>query len=428
MGFVKNFSFTLGVRILVLAISAISSIIVVRMLGAEAQGTLTLMVTTSAVLITFFGGGLQWSNIYWVGRNKEDSNVIFFNSLVFAIAICFLLSAIYLIGGYRILNRFLPYTISVIVFIALPFLLNQHYNQAILQGFQDFFKYNIVEIFRVTSLLITYIILIVILKLRTLAAAGGWLFTVIFTSIISFYLVNKRTRLGKIRLDVRQLWKSIKVGFRACLSTSIWCLLARIDMYLIGYFLGSTSVGYYSIAVLIAELLFLAPQVAGQLIFPKAAAQERDSHLLAARVNRISIVYSLALALIIAAAGKYIFMFLFGQDFIKSFYPMIFLLPGIIAINSGSTVGYYLGGKEGYPPILIISMFLALVANIFLNLILIPRFSITGAALSSSVAYMIYITLYCIYFKKLTKLSFRDFLIPKWKDLAYLRGQVSLYK
>ncbi|GAG40288.1 unnamed protein product, partial [marine sediment metagenome] len=203
---------------------------------------------------------------------------------------------------------------------------------------------------------------------------------------------------------------------------------ARADMYLIGYFLGTTSVGYYSIAVLVAELVFLAPQVAGQLIFPKAAAQEKDSHLLAARVNRISIVYSLVLVLGVVAVGKYIIVFLFGPDFIKSFYPMLFLLPGIIAINSGSTLGYYLGGREGYPPILIVAIFSALVTNIFLNLVLIPKFGIVGAAISSSIAYMIYILVYCIYFKRQTGLVFKDFLIPKWQDLVYLRTQIRLHK
>ncbi|GAG06229.1 unnamed protein product, partial [marine sediment metagenome] len=134
MRLIENFSLTLGTQIVALAISAINSVIIVRVLGAEGQGTLTLMITTSVVIITLFGGGFQWSNIYWVGRNRNNSNVIFFNSVAFAIAICFLLLIIYLIGGHKILNHFMPGTISMIVFIALPFLLIWQYNQAILQG------------------------------------------------------------------------------------------------------------------------------------------------------------------------------------------------------------------------------------------------------------------------------------------------------
>jgi O-antigen/teichoic acid export membrane protein len=56
-------------------------------------------------------------------------------------------------------------------------------------------------------------------------------------------------------------------------------------------------------------------------------------------------------------------------------------------------------------------------------MILIPKIGISGAAISTSIAYSTFIFFYCKYFKELTTLPFREFLLPQWKDLIYFKTQ-----
>lgn len=374
-------------------------------------------------MVMLLGGGLQWSNPYWIGKDKSNLNVIFSNSLFFAGIVGILLFITYYSGGYEIAKHYTTKPLIIVILVAVPFLLIQQYNQAILQGLQNFNGFNIINVIRVTSLLIAYTVLLVCLRLDVQWAAIGWIVTILLVSIVSVYFVVKEVKNFKIVLDPKQIYSSLKVGGRATLANFSWILLSRSDIYLIGYFCGTADVGYYAIAALVAETLVITPQIVGLLIFPKASAQEKDSHLLIAKLNRITIVYSVIMATLLIFFGKPIIILLMGSDFAKSFYALLILLPGIIAVNSGSNIGSFIGGREGYPSILILSTVMALVINVSLNMILIPKIGILGAAISTSIGYSTSILLYCKYFKELTALPFREFLLPQWKDLIYFKTQ-----
>jgi len=386
------------------------------MLGSEGQGIMVIVTTSTALISIFLGGGLQWSNNYFVGKYKDKINSTFYNSIFFAIFVGFLIFVIYLLNIYIFFEKYLNRLFILMIFISVPFFLIQQYNQSILQGIQNFNKYNLINIIKVAILSFLYLILLVIFKLNIKFAVYSWLTTIILVSVISIFLVYKELDNKKINLNINQLIDSLKVGFRALIIMSLGILLFRSDYYLINYFLGVNHVGYYSIAVLIAELLFLTPQIIGQLVFPKAAAQENNLHLLIAKLNRIIIFYSVASAILLMVLGKPLIRVLLGVDFIRSYYILFFLLPGILFVNAGSTIGYYIGGKEGYPSIFIIIMLLAFLINLLLNFFLIPVLGTIGAAISTSIAYIFYISSYFIILGKKNLIPLKDLIFIKFED------------
>lgn len=67
-------------------------------------------------------------------------------------------------------------------------------------------------------------------------------------------------------------------------------------------------------------------------------------------------------------------------------YPMLALLPGVVLLGGAKVLTNEITGR-GYPHYNSINAGLALVLTVVLDLVLIPRYGVLGAALASSIAY-----------------------------------------
>ena len=77
----------------------------------------------------------------------------------------------------------------------------------------------------------------------------------------------------------------------------------------------------------------------------------------------------------------------FGEDFAPAAPALVALLPGVFFLSLYTILANYLAAI-GLPAIAVVAPFLALVLNVVLNLLLIPPYGATGAALASSAAYL----------------------------------------
>lgn len=67
---------------------------------------------------------------------------------------------------------------------------------------------------------------------------------------------------------------------------------------------------------------------------------------------------------------------------------MLALLPGVVFLGSAKVLTNEIAGR-GYPHYNSINAGLALVLTVILDLMLIPQYGVLGAALASSIAYMV---------------------------------------
>ena len=96
-------------------------------------------------------------------------------------------------------------------------------------------------------------------------------------------------------------------------------------------------------------------------------------------------------------------------------FSSIFLLPGVIIIAVAKILTSDLGGR-GRPEIGMFSALASLAINVPLNIILIPKWGISGSAVATSLTYIFASLIVMISFKKISKSSWSDFLLIKAQD------------
>lgn len=167
--------------------------------------------------------------------------------------------------------------------------------------------------------------------------------------------------------------------------------LYHVDVILLQYWRTDEVVGYYRGALSIAELLWVAP-VAVQLVLLQRVSQlwaandleaiERRSQF----VTRFVFLFTLLLALGVAALATAFVPLYLGEAFTPSITPLLLLLPGVVGFAVARPTLAINQGRRSLRPLIVATGGCSLV-NLVLNLLLIPSYGMVGAAVATSVGY-----------------------------------------
>lgn len=167
-------------------------------------------------------------------------------------------------------------------------------------------------------------------------------------------------------------------------------LLLRADQLLLFVLAGSAAVGYYTVAVNVAEVLWYLPAAAGLVSLPflsgERDAGEKQAALLQA--IRLSVWVTTAGAILCAVAAPILLPVVFGEEFRPAVVPLLVLLPGVLAAAVVRvTTSALVASDETSKLWKLVTG--ACVLNLTVGVVLIWRFGATGAAASSSLAYCV---------------------------------------
>lgn len=213
-------------------------------------------------------------------------------------------------------------------------------------------------------------------------------------AICAFWVLRKQ-------LDMGSLFRSLPtnfpmrnlVGFN--ILNTVFVLLTislyNVDILLLQPLAGSEQTGLYKAALIVAEFLWLVPQ-AIQIVFIHSSSEmwSKDKYDeisdMASRSTRYTLVFTILLVFGIAALASDFVQIYFGAEFSGAVVPLLLLLPGVLGFAIARPI-YAIGqGKGDFRP-LIIATGVASIINLILNLILIPLYGISGAAIATSIGY-----------------------------------------
>lgn len=213
-------------------------------------------------------------------------------------------------------------------------------------------------------------------------------------------------------------------GFGSLLGNVMLSSVLRIDTFLVNAYAGPAAVGVYSIAVAVGELLLMLPAAAGVALFPHLTAQPDDDQVrLAARVARLSVLLSAAAAAVIAAAGYPLIWLLYGGRYLAAFVALLWLLPGLVAMTTVYAYANLYSGR-GRPMVNAALFGLGTAVNVALNLLLIPRYGIDGAAAASSLSYLLIAAGFVLAVRREARVPLRSLWLARRDDLDGLLARL----
>lgn len=183
-------------------------------------------------------------------------------------------------------------------------------------------------------------------------------------------------------------WKLLKFSLPTSLAGMFTMLIIWIDRLFVGYFLEASDVGIYQAAsqmTLLLSIVLSAFNVTFSPMIVKLYHSDRKKELnnLFKISTKWGLYLSIPLFLILSFASTEVLVVTFGAKYGSGALPM-FILAVSQLINAGTgAVGLLLTMTGHQNRWLVISAF-ALLANVILNILLIPRFNLLGAALSTA--------------------------------------------
>ncbi len=417
----KNIAITFSSQILIFAFGFIASIILARALGPTGKGIYVLIILIPTVMLRLGSLGIEAANVYFTGSKQYEIKDIISNSLISALLLGLILMLLF--WGTSYLNVFQDFLNSnqidsLLLWLAVltvPFSLIFGFLNNIILGKEEIVKYNKINIFHNILRLIAIIVFLIILKQGVFGAVVSHVLAVIGSTLFVILLIRK---IGKITLCYnRRLFKDSTVyGLKAYFGNIIQFFNYRLDIFLVAFYLNPAAVGFYSIAVGIAETFWMLPGAIAAVLFPRISSlNSAEANNLTPGIARHTFFIIFVLSLILAFLAKPLIKTLFGSPFLPSVMPLLILLPGIIALGGCKILTADLAGR-GKPQFGTYAAFVSLAVNIPLNLYLIPRWGISGVAFASSVAYILSTLMVIIAFIKISKKSWADILLIKKQD------------
>lgn len=166
-------------------------------------------------------------------------------------------------------------------------------------------------------------------------------------------------------------------------------LLDRLGIVMLGYLGSTTDAGIYSVAGRFAEIISFGLAAVNSRLGPTiAAAYDRgrrdDMQRAASTALRLSLLIAFGTCLVLVPFGQGILR-LYGTAFVAGYVPLLVLLAGQ-AINAAcGSVGTIIV-MTSHRAQLAMVLLASLAANAVLNMLLIPRFGMLGAAAATAVS------------------------------------------
>lgn len=170
----------------------------------------------------------------------------------------------------------------------------------------------------------------------------------------------------------------------------------RIDQVMLGQMIDDKAVGIYSAAVRISEVWYFFPMVIVASVFPAILETKKRSEVLYdARFQRLydlMVVLSMSVALPMTFLATPIVNLLYGESYSES--------GTVLALHIWASVFVFLGvasGKwfvaENRQILSLQRSVLGAIVNVGLNMVLIPRYEVTGAAVATVISYGVAVVL-----------------------------------
>lgn len=376
---------TIGVRFMLIGAGFLSSIITARMLGPEGRGVFFYWTTLIALAIQFGNLGLHSSNTYYLVKGRARLSTLVANSL-WASVVAGSIASAFVVGAFLLSGRSLQdewvFLLSSLLLIpsGLFFLFGSNLYVA-LQRFREYNSFELVN---------RYVGLVAI-------SLAAWLYRSPESLLAALALVSLavcvalhgrlKNQGGKGQPSLLLFRQGIAYGMRAYVIAVMALLVLRANALVLERFVEVRSLGVWSIAAQLLDVIVIVPATFALVLFPKLVESDQPYRLMRSQLRIVAIVLAV-LCLIAILLGRSVILFVYGEQFGDAYEMLMWGLPGALGLGLVSILSQYLAA-EGIPTALLWIWGGGLAVELAFAIVLVPDHGAVGAMAALSITYLI---------------------------------------
>jgi O-antigen/teichoic acid export membrane protein/GT2 family glycosyltransferase len=402
--------------------AGITGVILARGLGPHGRGVYGLTNETALLFSTLAALAIAESSIYLAGQRKFGLETLLSNALTWLLgfaAVCAGLIATVLITDLSLLGMSASELAIALAGASLVMVSSTASFFLLAQGR--------VEARTAVSVLEPFLRLVGVLGalaavgLTVMGAISAWLAAIFVTAAVCLFLLARQVRV-RPGVNLGAFGQQLSFGVRGHLGWAFQALNHRLDVFLVSYFLGTSAVGHYAVGFNLAEVSWWIPLSLGVVLFPKASTMDAKANAqMSAAVCRRTLVVTLAAILGLMAVAQPLVIILFGSEFRDSLVPLYILAPSGLFYTVHKVLSSSLSG-QGVPQASLYGGLVSVPLLIGLDLVMIPRFGIGGAAAVSDIAYGVNAAVVLVLFLRATHIPVHQVLLFSRSDLLVFRS------
>ncbi len=385
--YAKNTGWSAAEKILNIFIRFFVSILVARYLGPEKFGSLSFSFSIVALFMSLGNASLDAIIVKKQISDSDDVAELYGSAIMsklfgalFVNAIVFIIGLLYLPEENFIMSQIIAFGI----FFQVVTVFNASFQARVR------IKYASLSIIFALAGSSLFKIILIVLNADVIFFSGAMTLNSFFYALFLIIFFRKEMMpLSILKFKISTSISFLKETWPLILSGLFIALYTRIDHIMIRFFLDEEALGQYAVSSRITTTIYLISIVLSTSLFPAILhAKSRGPVEYKKRLQSLSdflFILAVGIGVLYLTIGKPIFLFFFGDKYIPAsevlqvhIWSCVFVFLGILYSN-------WLIAEEQQISTLI-RTFGGAVINIILNFLMIPRYGIMGAAISTLVA------------------------------------------
>lgn len=383
----KDVAVTAATRIFLVVAGLLSSMIVVRLLGAEGRGIFFYWITLAGFAVQLGNFGLPASNTYYLARDQSLLRPLASNALVCSVGVGLVSVLIFQVAfwsrDWSLEKRWMLIgSTGVLVTASMYYLLAVN----LLVALKRYKAFNLFEI--LNRYIAVAAVAVAALWWRTPEATlvGAATAALIICAPLFLHL-HSLSGGGRERPSMALFTKGIGFAGRAYIITLIGFVVLRFNAIYLERVAGLTTLGEWSIAAQIMDTIGILPTAVSIVLFPAILTSDEPYAQMTKNLKLVAFAM-LGICFGAVVAGRLFISILFGAEHQSAYDMLLYGLPSSFAIGLLSVVSQFLAAT-GFPVALIAIWAGGLLVELALSLYLVPEFAGIGAMMALSIAHII---------------------------------------
>jgi O-antigen/teichoic acid export membrane protein len=371
-------------------------LVIARLLSPGAYGEVSIGLAVMSTVVTVAMVGFRQGVPRYISRYDDERDVrgAWLTGIAIAGVVGVVLSAGLVLGSGAVADRLFDRDGSVAMLavfaLAIPFNIGMQVGISAIRGLENTIYRTYTHHLLYPGLRLVILVALLTAGAGVLAAGYAYLVAAAVTFVVVHLLLNRLIPLvGAVRTHAREM---LLFSIPLVISTLLSRLLTRTDTIMLGYFRPSYEVGLYGAAFPLASALILILSAFGFMYLPVASRLDSED-----KRDEIDAIYKLTTKWIyVLTFPAFLTLVVFPGDVLSvvfgTQYAPASTALSILAIGFFTRAAFGRSRETisalGYTNYLLVTNAFAFIVNVGLNLLLIPRYGSTGAAVASAVSFV----------------------------------------